>query len=224
MCGRFSLIQVKDLEKRFDFVQLELEFEPRFNIAPSQSVPVVVRENDRNYLRMFRWGLIPSWAKDEHLGSKMINARGETLSEKPSFRKSFEQKRCLVLADGFYEWKKEGRIKAPYRITLQDGKPFAFAGLWDTWLSPSGQRINSCTIITTASNKLMETIHQRMPVILPADKESLWLNVEASSSHDVQGLLTPYPSEQMVAYEVLPYVNSPSYEGPECVMPVNKLF
>ncbi|WP_242966679.1 SOS response-associated peptidase [Desulfosporosinus sp. FKA] len=162
MCGRFSLIQVKDLEKRFDFVQLEFEFEPRFNIAPSQLVPVVVRENDCNYLRMFRWGLIPSWAKDEHLGSKMINARGETLGEKPSFRKSLEQKRCLVLADD-------------------------------------------------------ETIHQRMPVILPADKESLWLNVEASSSHDVQGLLTPYPSEQMVAFEVLPYVNSPSYEGPECL-------
>ncbi|AFM39467.1 hypothetical protein Desaci_0400 [Desulfosporosinus acidiphilus SJ4] len=224
MCGRFSLIQVKDLEKRFEFEQIEFEFEPRYNIAPSQQVPGVLRQNGRNRLCMFRWGLIPNWAKDERIGNKMINARGETLKEKQSFRKSLEQRRCLVLADGFYEWKREGRVKKPYRITLHDGRPFAFAGLWDSWLTPAGQRVNSCTIVTTSSNTLMETIHQRMPVILPQKNEALWLNVDVVSGGEAQSLLTPYPAEQMDAYEVLPLVNSPSYEGPECVIGASSLF
>ncbi len=173
---------------------------------------------------IFRWGLIPYWAKDESIGNKLINARAETLEEKPSFRKSFEQKRCLILADGFYEWKKEGRVKKPHRITLHDGKPFAFAGLWNSWVSPTGQTINSCTIITTTPNRLMEPIHNRMPVILPQDMESLWLDERLISSNEVKGLLRPFPAEQMEAYEVSPLVNSPRKNVRECVVPGSSMF
>jgi len=224
MCGRYSFSQPKDIRERFGLVQLEFEFGPRYNIAPSQEIPVVIHQNGGNRLVMLRWGLIPYWAKDESIGNKLINARAETLEEKPSFRKSFEQRRCLVLADGFYEWKKEGRVKKPYRITLQDGKPFAFAGLWDTWLAPTGETVNSCAIITTTHNKLIEPIHNRMPVILPKDMESLWLDVSVPPSREVKGLLTPFPAEEMVAYEVSPLVNSPRNEGHECMVPVNSLF
>jgi len=224
MCGRYSFSNPKDIIERFGLVQLEFDFGPRYNIAPSQQVPVVIHQNGGNRLLMFKWGLIPYWAKDENIGNKLINARAETLEEKPSFRKSLEQKRCLVLADGFYEWKKEGRGKKPYRITLQDGRPFAFAGLWDTWLSPTGQRINSCVIITTTPNKLMEPIHNRMPVILQQDMESLWLDVNITSSREVKGLLTPFSADLMVAYEVSQLVNSPCNDFPECIAQVNRLF
>ncbi|OLN25738.1 SOS response-associated peptidase [Desulfosporosinus metallidurans] len=224
MCGRFSFAEIIGIVERFELDQVQLELWPRYNIAPSQQVPVVIHQNGGNRLFMFRWGLIPYWAKAESIGNKLINARAETLEEKPSFRRSFEQRRCLVLADGFYEWKKEGRIKKPYRITLLDGRPFAFAGLWDSWLSPTGQTINSCAIITTTPNKLMEPIHNRMPVILPQDMESVWLDVNVTTSHEAKGMLTPFPEERMVAYEVSQLVNSPRNEGPECVVPVNSLF
>ena len=224
MCGRYSYSKPNDIIERFGLGQLEFEFGPRYNIAPSQQVPVVIHQNGCKRLLMFRWGLIPYWAKEESIGNKLINARAETLEEKPSFRRSFKQRRCLVLADGFYEWRKEGRVRKPYRITLQDGSSFAFAGLWDSWLSPTGQTINSCAIITTTPNKLMEPIHNRMPVILPQDMESVWLGGDVTSSREVKGLLTPFPAERMVAYEVSTLVNSPRNEGPECVVPVNSLF
>ncbi|AET68374.1 hypothetical protein Desor_2842 [Desulfosporosinus orientis DSM 765] len=225
MCGRYSLTNSKSKEimERFGPVQIEFEFEPRYNITPSQQVPVVINQNGNKRLLMFHWGLIPHWARDESVAHKLINARAETLTEKPSFRESFEQRRCLVLADGFYEWKKEGRVKIPYRIIMRDGKPFAFAGLWDTWLSPAGQRLNSCVIITTGSNTLMETIHSRMPVILPKNMESIWLD-SAYPIHKVKALLKPFPSEEMSAYEVSSLVNSPRKDEPACIYPVNRLF
>jgi len=202
MCGRYSFAKPKDIIERFHLVQLEFDFGPRYNIAPSQQVSVVIHQNGGNRLLMFRWGLIPYWAKDMSIGNKLINAQAETLEEKPSFRKSYEQKRCLV----------------------QDGRPFAFAGLWDSWLSPTGQTINSCTIITTTPNELMEPIHNRMPVILPQGRESIWLESDVTSSHKNKGLLTPFPAELMVAYEVSQLVNSPLNDFPECVVPVNSLF
>ncbi|HBV85572.1 MAG TPA: hypothetical protein DEF42_02690 [Desulfosporosinus sp.] len=225
MCGRYSFSKFKsnDIIKRFGPVQLEFEFGPRYNIAPSQQVPVVIHKDGGNHLLGLRWGLIPYWAKDEHLGNKLINARAETLEEKPSFRRSFELKRCLVLADGFYEWRKEGHVKKPFRITLKDGGPFAFAGLWDSWLSPTGQTINTCTVITTTPNELMEPIHNRMPVILQKDTEPLWLRADIPS-REVKGLLTPFPAEGMIAYEVSSLVNSPRNDVPECVLPVSNLF
>ncbi|KUO78275.1 MAG: hypothetical protein APF81_25340 [Desulfosporosinus sp. BRH_c37] len=222
MCGRY-LFAEPNIE-RFGLGQLEFEFGPRYNISPSQAVPVVIHQDGCNRLLMLRWGLIPYWAKDMSIGNKLINARAETLEEKPSFRNSLAQKRCLVLADGFYEWKSEGRVKKPYRITLQDGGTFAFAGLWDSWMSPIGQRINSCTIITTTPNKLIESIHNRMPVILPQDMESVWLDQNVTWSSEVHSLLTPFPAERMVAYEVSKLVNSSRNDFPECIAPVNSLF
>ena len=222
MCGRYTFS--KPNIERFGLSQLEFDFEPRYNIAPSQQVPVVIQQNGDNRLLMLRWGLIPYWAKDVSIGNKLINARAETLEEKPSFRNSLEQKRCLVLADGFYEWKSEGRVKKPYRITLQDVGTFSFAGLWDSWLSPEGQRINSCTIITTTPNKLMEPIHNRMPVILPQNMEPVWLDQNVAWSREVDSLLAPFSEEGMVAYEVSQLVNSPRNDVPGCVVPVNRLF
>ncbi|MDA8228807.1 MAG: SOS response-associated peptidase [Desulfitobacterium hafniense] len=184
----------------------------------------MVQQNGVNRLLLLRWGLIPYWAKDMSIGNKLINARAETLEEKPSFRKSLEQKRCLVLADGFYEWKNEGRVKRPYRFTLQDGGTFAFAGLWDSWLSSTGQKLDSFTIITTTPNKLVEPIHNRMPVILPQDMESVWLDQSVAWSCDVHSRLAPFPEEQIVAYEVSQTVNSSLNDGPECVVPVTRLF
>lgn len=224
MCGRFSLTELIGNLERFGLVQLEFEFEPRYNIAPSQPVPVVIQQNGGNSLHMFRWGLIPYWAKDESIGNKLINARAETLEEKPSFRKSLEKRRCLILADGFYEWKKKGRVKKPYRFTRYGGEVFAFAGLWDSWLSPMGRMINSCTIITTTPNKLMEPIHNRMPVILARNTESLWLDEGVAFCGEVKGLLTPFPAEEMLAFEVSSLVNSPRNDVPGCLVPINTLF
>ena len=175
MCGRFSIAGFEGIEERF---QLEIEFpdlKPNYNVAPSQDVSVIVN-NGSNHLAMFRWGLIPYWAKDPSIGHKMINARAETVDEKPSFKTCLQRKRCLIVADGFYEWKKEGTTKRPHRITLKNQELFGFAGLWDTWKSPIGEIVNSCTIITTTPNELMEPIHNRIPVILPREVEQVWLD------------------------------------------------
>lgn len=223
MCGRFSLAEPDGVIERFNVGQVDAELKPRYNIAPSQPVAVLVKAHEANHLRMFRWGLISHWAQNASIGHRMINARVETLAEKPSFCRLLEQKRCLVLADGFYEWKKAGRSKKPHRVTLQNGGLFAFAGLWDSWISPTGQTVNSCTIITTAANRIMEPIHNRMPVILSQENESAWLNENVKPT-DIKGLLKPFPAELMVAYEVGLMVNSPQNVGPECMTPVSKLF
>ena len=163
--------------------------------SPTQNVPVILNHQ----LSMFRWGLIPYWAKDPSTGHKMINARAETIDEKPSFKHSLQRKRCLIVADGFYEWKKEGPTKRPHRITLKNKELFGFAGLWDTWKSPDGD-INSCTIITTTPNELMAGIHNRMPVILSRDAECAWLDQGIAGWEALKSLLIPYPAEYMLAY------------------------
>lgn len=221
MCGRFSFTEPDGILERFALGRLEVELKPRYNIAPAQAVPVVLKEAGVNRLEMFRWGLVPYWAKDVSIGSKLINARAETLEEKPSFRRLLEKRRCLILADGFYEWKKDRRNKKPYRITMRDGKPFAFAGLWDSWLSPAGQTINSCTIITTSPNSLMEPIHNRMPVILPQEAEKVWLDQAVTYSPALKDLLAPFPEGLMQFYEVSPLVNSPENEFRECIDPAS---
>jgi putative SOS response-associated peptidase YedK len=165
---------------------------------------------------MLRWGLIPSWAKDPAMGAKLINARAETVAEKPSFRSAFRHRRCLVVADGFYEWQKQEGKKQPFYFRLQDGQPFAFAGLWESWKDPNGEVVDSCTILTTEANQLMQPIHDRMPVILASQDYDLWLDPTVQSEQ-LQNLLQPFPSEAMVSYPVSTKVNKPTNDTPELV-------
>lgn len=223
MCGRFSLVQdPNQLRATFAWLHLPDEMEPRYNVAPTQPVAVVPNDG-RNQLDFFIWGLIPFWAKDPAIGSRMINARAETLAEKPSFKSALRQRRCLVLADGFYEWKQEPgmKTKTPMRIQLKDGKPFAFAGLWERWKSPDGTEVKSCTIITTQPNEFMSAIHNRMPVILPAEDYLRWIDPESREPGQLQSLLKPYPSDLMMAYPVSKLVNSPANDSAEVIRPLS---
>ncbi len=227
MCGRFTLASdTKKLVETFAGFELPPEkMGPRYNIAPSQPVAVVAN-NGQNKIEFFKWGLIPFWAKDPQIGNRMINARAETLANKPSFKNAYRRRRCLVLADGFYEWRKEpdSRSKTPMYIQLASGEPFAFAGLWESWYSKQKDKtILSCTIITTTPNKLLAQIHNRMPVILPPETYGLWLAAVECSPDELNGLLLPYPAVEMIAYQVLTVVNSPRNDSPECVAPVQIL-
>jgi len=221
MCGRFTLtVDPAQLQDTFTDYNFPTQFAPRFNIAPTQ--PVLAIPNDgRNKADFFIWGLIPSWAKDPAIGNRLINARGETLAEKPSFRGSYKYKRCLIIADGFYEWKKQPgtKIKIPHFIHMKNRQPFAFAGLWDEWNSPDGSQIRSCTIVTTEPNDFMAPIHNRMPVILPADAYAHWLDSAPQSRDKLQPLIKPYQFEEMSAYPVSTLVNNPKNDRAECVVP-----
>ncbi|KAF0994895.1 SOS response-associated peptidase [Geobacillus sp. TFV-3] len=220
MCGRFTLtVDLLALQERFHF-RYEGSLAPRFNIAPGQEVLAVIVEEGERIGKMMRWGLVPFWAKDVRIGAKMINARAETIDEKASFRHAFKRRRCLILADGFFEWKKEGTKKVPYRFTLKTGEPFAFAGLWERWDGPSGL-LETCTIITTRANELIAPIHDRMPVILPPERHEDWLDLRLDDSEYLKSLLLPYPSGEMCMYEVVPLVNSPKNDVSACIEPVN---
>lgn len=219
MCGRYSLYtDLTVLIERFEIDEVkfsEEEYSANYNIAPSHQVAAVVNDGTKNRLGMLRWGLIPPWAKDEKIGYKMINARAETASEKPSFRQAFKKKRCLVIADSFYEWQKSTERKIPMRIRLKSEEPFAFAALWESWKSPDGRQVNTCSILTTKPNKLMATIHDRMPVILSKEDEKVWLDPEVQDPAQLEALLKPFDATQMEAYEVSDKVNSPKNNGPE---------
>jgi putative SOS response-associated peptidase YedK len=223
MCGRFTLtVDPGDLQEAFPGLTIPVQFNPRFNIAPSQPVAVITNSPDYK-LDFYIWGLIPSWAKDPEIGNRLINARAETLSEKPSFRTAFRRRRCLIPADGFYEWHAtaESKSKTPMFIHLKTGKPFAFAGLWEIWPAPDGSEVRSCTIITTQPNQLMEKIHARMPVILPPLVYSSWLDPAEQNPEMISKFLVPYPEEEMEAYPVSRLVNSPDNDVPECIKPAN---
>ena len=196
-----------------------LDLTPSYNIAPTQSVLTVVRE-ESNVARLMRWGLIPSWARDSSIGNKMINARSETVTEKPAFRAAFARRRCLVPADGFYEWRSERPRKRPMRITLASGEPFAFAGLWETWNTPEGDTVRSFTILTTSANDSLAPIHARMPVILTRDAEDIWLDHTIQDRALLSSLLVPYDPSETVAYEVSTLVNSAANNVPEVISPV----
>ncbi|RST60186.1 SOS response-associated peptidase [Siminovitchia terrae] len=221
MCGRFTLTASFDeIIDRFDIEQMidESLYSPNYNVAPSQSVVAVINDGSKNRLGFLRWGLIPPWAKDIKIGYKMINARAETLTEKPSFRSPYKNKRCLILADSFYEWKRhDDKTKTPMRIKLKSNNLFAMAGLWETWQSPSGEPIHSCTIITTKPNKLVEDIHDRMPVILKPEEESIWLDKTIKDTDYLNHLLTPLPENLMEAYKVSELVNSPKNNSIELI-------
>jgi putative SOS response-associated peptidase YedK len=222
MCGRFSFSPLaKIIEDRFDVKVDSTRYKPRYNIAPTQNLTVISNQNPGE-LSFFRWGLIPFWAKDISIGNKMINAKAETIAEKPSFKNSLKHKRCLVLSDGFYEWKTiSPKEKIPYRITFRDNSLFAMAGIWDSWKNEEGNMINSFAIITTTPNKLMENIHPRMPVILDRKDEKSWLN--SDDTVQLQSLLKPYPVEEMTAFPVSKLVNSPANDSPEVMNPVQYL-
>ena len=216
MCGRFSLFNLPELMNEYR-VDLPADIMPRYNIAPSQAILAII--NDDGYqARQLRWGLMPSWSRAGFAG--IINARAETVDQKPSFKQSFRRRRCLIPADGFYEWKKEEKRKQPYRITLKNREVFAFAGLWETWTSPSGDTINSAAIITTAPNAAIRPIHNRMPVALPKTAESVWLDDEADHP-TLKSLLIPYRSEQMVMYPISNRVNSARNDSPDVLTPLS---
>lgn len=214
MCGRFSLtVDLGELAGRFEFDGDWDAFERRYNIAPTQNVLTVVGGPRRG--GYMRWGLIPSWAKDKSMGSRMINARAETVVEKPSFRNALRRRRCLILADGFYEWQRVGADRRPMRIVMRSGEPFAFAGLWETWRDPQGEVIPSCTIITTSANDILSPIHDRMPVILRRELEDFWLDGSVDDPDALTSVLVPYDDGAMEVYEVSELVNSFRNDGPE---------
>ncbi len=221
MCGRFTLtLLLEELARAFPDFEPPERWEPRYNIAPTQEVPVVTNLGKQK-IEMSRWGLVPFWAKDPSIGNRMINARAETLAEKPSFRTAYRQRRCLVLADGFYEWRQEAEgPKTPFLVRMASGEPFAFAGLWELW-GPSDAPLHSCTIITTEPNALVAPIHDRMPVILPRSAYAEWLDPAEREPEGLQGLLGPYPASGMTAYPVSRHVNNPAHEDPKCVEPVS---
>jgi putative SOS response-associated peptidase YedK len=209
MCGRYTLkTPVNVLAERFQLDEYPSSLTPSYNIAPTQEVAAVVQEDDRRKLELFHWGLIPSWAKDPAVGNRMINAGAETVSEKPSFRTASKKRRCLIVADGFYEWRKTDGGKQPFYIRMKDSSPFAFAGLWEAW--QDGEEIRSCSIITTIANDLMGEIHHRMPVILTPENYGVWLDPGFEEKEALSDLLRPYPSEEMEAYAVSRRVNKPS--------------
>ena len=225
MCGRFTLTADQDsFEDRFSLTRFDLGWVPSFNIAPTQEVLTVTNDGSENRPELMRWGLVPSWAKDPKIGNRMINARSETLAEKPSFRTAFKRRRCLIPADGFYEWKREGKAKKPMLITANPGGLFAFAGLWETWKQPDDSWLLTCAIITTSANEFMKSIHDRMPVILPREAEASWLDPEEQDTAMLSELLLPYDSDRMEAYEVSTLVNSPRNNFPEVIEPVATLF
>lgn len=231
MCGRFTLHHdLEEIEERFEAAPapgLVAETGPRYNIAPTQSV-LAVTQDGRTGARLLdglHWGLIPSWAKDPGIGTKMINARGETLAEKPSFRTALARRRCLIPADGFYEWQDALAVpggpkkppKTPMHLRLQDGGLFAFAGLWDEWRAPDGSPLRSCTIITTAPNAVAASVHDRMPVILAPEEEALWLDPSVSDAARLLPLLAPYPADLMEAYAVSRAVNASTFDDPQLI-------
>ncbi|WP_160723367.1 SOS response-associated peptidase [Bacillus sp. USDA818B3_A] len=224
MCGRFTLTAtVEEIMSRFDiesFLDEEL-YAPSFNIAPSQSVLAVINDGSSNRMGFLKWGLVPPWASDLSIGNKMINARAETITEKPSFRNAFKKKRCLVIADSFYEWKKHSdQSKTPMRIHLKSNDLFAMAGLWEAHRDKDGKMLYSCSVITTEPNELMKDIHDRMPVILKREDEPAWLKPNMADTVKLKSLLVPFDENLMESYEVSSLVNSPKNNSIELIQTI----
>ena len=224
MCGRYSLTTAPEaLRRLFDFSNLP-NLAARYNIAPTQDVPVVRSagggDGGELELAMLRWGLVPSWAKEISIGARMINARAETVAEKPAFRSAFRDRRCLVPADGFYEWRTEDGKKQPFRIGMKGGAPFALAGLWERWAPEGEEPVETVTIVTTDANDKLRPIHHRMPVILAPDDYATWLDTGAEDAGPARALLRPYPGEPMAFYRVNPRVNNARNDDPECIAPL----
>jgi putative SOS response-associated peptidase YedK len=221
MCGRFtSLLSPELLENTFG-VQAPPDFSPRFNIAPSQQVWIIRGSaTGGRHVSSARWGLVPHWAKDLSIGSRMINARCETVHEKPAFRQAIRSRRCIMPASGFFEWSTTPKGKIPHYVTMRDGSPLAFAGIWDSWKTPEGETLETCAILTTAANSLMAPIHDRIPVILHPTEFDHWLDRSLNNPEKLQRLYQPYPAELLLEWEVSTVVNNASHETPETIAPV----
>jgi len=219
MCGRFTLTASgQRLRERFALAAAPPELAPRYNIAPTQPVLVIPNRTTR-VVRPARWGLIPHWASDPSIGHRQINARAETLAARPAFRAAFARQRCLIPADGFYEWRRAGRQRTPFYIHPRDGAPLAFAGLWDVWRPAGGEPIASCAIVTTAANPTLAPLHDRMPVILAPESWDTWLDPRERAAGELMPLLAPCPDDWLAAYQVSTLVNSPAHEDPACIVP-----
>lgn len=219
MCGRYALINIERLPEIFHIDEIRIP--PRFNIAPTQEAPIVIRTDEKPFsLEIFRWGLVPGWAKDEALGSRMINARAETVDKKPAFRNAFKYRRCLIPADGFFEWKSLGGKKMPYYFSLREESTFSLAGIWECKPIEFGT-LNTFSILTCEANRIVSEIHQRMPVILPQDSWELWLN-KSSSMGEVKSCLKPFDAELMKYHPVSPMVNKITNDNPQCVLPAKE--
>jgi putative SOS response-associated peptidase YedK len=223
MCGRYRLSRRKQVvEEYFDTASGEEDWTPRYNIAPTQPIPVI-RQHPKEAVRelsLVRWGLIPSWAKDSSGAARMINARSETASTKPAFRDALKFRRCLIPADGFYEWQKAGRARQPYCFEVNAGELFAFAGLWEGWRDPSGKAVETCSILTTTPNAVTTAIHDRMPVILDPDSYDLWLDPRMKDASTAAEMLKPYNARLMRCYPVSRRINSVAHDDEECSAPV----
>jgi len=220
MCGRFVInITPEILREVYDLLSVP-PLQPRYNVAPTQEV-AAVRENPSGARELvpLHWGLVPHWARDPGIGTRMINARSETAHEKPSFRQALKHRRCVIPASGFYEWEKRGKDRIPHYIRLRGGGIMSLAGLWESWTSPEGEVLESCTILTTGANSLVQRLHDRMPVILPRDGLGLWLDRQVRDSARLAGLFQPFPAQELEEYAVSPEVNSPKNDHPGCIEP-----
>lgn len=221
MCGRFvQKANPKEIENEFKIGKVNPKlFEPRFNIAPTQMIPVILESDGERIVNALRWGLIPSWSKDDSFASKLINARAETLAEKASFKNAFKSRRCIIPASGFYEWQKKGTgVKQPFYFYLKNKDIFGFAGLYENWTDKeTGELLETFTIITTEANACLEPIHERMPVILKPESYDHWLDEKEKDTDKLQNLLVPYPPNEMASYQVSKAVNSPVYDAPELI-------
>lgn len=217
MCGRFAQrTDPKRVAKAFGVAKAP-NMEPRYNIAPMQDILSIRQAEDEREAVFLKWGLVPSWAKDAAIGAKLINARSETITEKPSFREAFKKRRCIIPADGFYEWQRTDGKKQPFFFRMRDESPFGFAGLWERWQGAGGEAINSCTILTTEANEVLRPVHDRMPVILHPEEYSLWLEGDEREQELLRELLRPYPAEEMTGHPVSSLVNSPGNKGEELI-------
>lgn len=228
MCGRYTItITLEELVVRFVMNRTSVPYNrPKYNVAPGQMILSVIHDGNANRAGELKWGLVPSWANDAKIGNKMINARAETLLQKPAFRPLLERKRCLIPADSFYEWRKNAadNSKQPIRIQLTGGSLFAMAGLYDTWLAPDGTKLGTCTIITTEPNELVADIHNRMPVIIRPEDEATWLDRNNRDVSMLQKMLKPFPAKEMQAYPVSSIVGNVNNDSPACVEEVPALF
>lgn len=221
MCGRFTFAISPELLADIFGISVLEDLSPRYNISPNQRVLIVRRNGAGNWGSFARWGLIPSWAKDPSIGNRLINARSESVHEKPSFRHAIRYRRCIIPGNGFFEWSNAGGKKQPLYIRMKDDSIMGFAGIWEHWKNPEGETLETCSILTTISNKLIQTIHERMPVILHHEEYNLWLDRKVTDPEKLKPLYQPYPSDLMEMYPVSPLVNSPHNDSPECIEPSN---